>query len=91
MVSSEEDTTKLEWLQVNLARLQEGVNVSSLDGESRAQLRQLLSLHDDALAASARSLILESLSFEDMRRRYDTVEDAHFKTFHWMFDGEGPE
>ncbi|KAK0710636.1 hypothetical protein B0H67DRAFT_464226, partial [Lasiosphaeris hirsuta] len=81
------DAEAWEWLQGNLSHLRQGVHILSIDTNSQCQLRQLLSLHDDALNANARGRILRSLEFEGMRERNDRIEDAHVGSFEWMFEG----
>jgi hypothetical protein len=47
-------------------------------------MQKLLVIQDDALSAVLQDRIVKSLEFEGMYRRYDAVEEAHFKTFRWI-------
>ena len=47
----------------------------------------MIGLHETALLASTRRRVLEALSFPEMHRRYEAVEQAHASTFRWIYSG----
>ena len=60
----------------------------SFSAAAQSQLRQLLGLQDEVFTAIAQNRVLKSLEFETMHGRFDMVDEAHYKTFNWMFDNE---
>ncbi|KAK3370904.1 hypothetical protein B0T24DRAFT_658032 [Lasiosphaeria ovina] len=71
-------------LQVGLDHLRQGLHVTCVDHRVLGDFHRLIGLHEDALSAGARRRVLRTLSFEDMRQRYDAVNDPHAKTFQWI-------
>lgn len=59
-----------------------------LSENTQAQLRKLVSVQEEVVDAITRQRILKAISFENMSRRYEMVEDAHARTFEWIF-GDG--
>jgi hypothetical protein len=81
-----DDSAKIERLLSQAEQLRKGVEVTSVGLQAQNQLRELLHIQDDALDTVSQERILKSLEFDGMYRRYDAVEEAHFKTFRWIFD-----
>lgn len=88
--ASNQDAAKFHRLQTSLDELRQGVHVSSIDQETKSSFRRLIGLHEDALCIGACRRILRSLSFEDMRRRYEAVDDPHADTFRWIVETRTP-
>lgn len=84
--ASRQDVLKFEQLQTSLDNLRQAVHVSSIDPETQDSFRRLVGLHEDALAVGARRRIIQSLSFQDMRQRYEAVDDPHADTFQWVVE-----
>jgi len=88
IASSKEDRERLhkeiDKLQESLVRLRDGVQIASFDEQAQDQFRQLIGIHQDATDALKQVRIIRSLHFEDIRRRYEGVEEAHAKTFAWI-------
>jgi hypothetical protein len=82
---------KLEQLQTNIEALQKGVTVTSISHEVQTQLRELLDISEDACQTIVQQRILNSLAFEGMHGRFEAVDDAHYKTFEWIFEPDGGE
>jgi hypothetical protein len=63
------------------------LNSMSLSGqEEHAKTRELLENQDeDRHRRQAELLIRESLRFETMTNRYETISEAHQRTFEWIF------
>jgi hypothetical protein len=80
---------KLEQLQTHIEALQKGVTVTSISHEVQTQLRELLDISEDACQTIVQQRILNSLAFEGMHGRFEAVDDAHYKTFEWIFEPAG--
>lgn len=63
--------------------INQGLNRLSLSSTVRQLLQSFL---DIPLRAIAEHHILRSLSFGTMYQRFDQVQDAHVKSFHWIFE-----
>ncbi|KAH0536518.1 hypothetical protein FGG08_006614 [Glutinoglossum americanum] len=81
--SAESDATKFASLQTKVEELKAGVNISSISPEVQSLLRNLIDLPK---RTSSELLVLRSLAFDTMHWRFDHVDEAHFKTFRWIFD-----
>ncbi|KAI8712815.1 NACHT domain-containing protein [Fusarium sp. LHS14.1] len=82
----QEDSSKLEQLQIHIKQLQKGVEAQTIGEEALEQLRLVLGIHDKALSAIYQDRILRSLQFEDMHRRDDRVQDPYENTFKWILE-----
>ncbi|KAM5369188.1 hypothetical protein BFJ66_g5092 [Fusarium oxysporum f. sp. cepae] len=92
LAMAQTDASRLEELQRHIEALRSGVQVEQIGTEACTQLRRLLGLQDDALAAIYQNRILESIKFENMHERDDRVHYPHEKTFNWLVeDDETPE
>lgn len=67
-----------------MGKLREGVHVTSLDGDIKSQLGELLGLSGRTYDSMRKRRILQSLSFETMHWRIDEVHSAHIGTFDWI-------
>jgi hypothetical protein len=76
------DTLQFSSLQMKLDKLRKGVNALSVNPDVQTVLQQLLWV---PIKAIAEKRILKSLEFPTMFSRFDHVNDAHFKTFEWIF------
>ena len=83
-----DDNFKLERLQNSFDELQQGVQVTHISETAQRQLRKLADVQEDVSCTIAQRRILKSLAFEGMHGRYDMVDEAHSKTFQWIFDDE---
>ena len=81
-----DDSTKLDNLQDQLEQLRRGVACEYLTAGARTQLQSLLGMSEHASDVIVQHRILESLAFNGMYGRYETVDDAHFRTFRWIFN-----
>jgi len=86
--SSEEAKVGLEQLIEGLHR---GVAVASIGSEAHKQLSELLELSEDTFQIVIQQRILNGLAFEGMYGRFEAVEDAHYKTFEWIFQASDNE
>ncbi|EGU79652.1 hypothetical protein FOXB_09819 [Fusarium oxysporum f. sp. conglutinans Fo5176] len=84
LAMAQTDASRLEELQRHTEALRSGVQVEQIGTEAGTQLRRLLGLQDDALAAIYQNRILESIKFENMHERDDRVHYPHEKTFNWL-------
>ncbi|CCT63223.1 related to small s protein [Fusarium fujikuroi IMI 58289] len=60
--------------------------LSAISIDTHESIRQLLNTQKAVLHASITKQILKSLKHDDMDKRHDMIEDAHEKTFQWIFD-----
>jgi predicted ATPase len=60
--------------------------VTSISPEAEKRLREVSHLSEEAYEKTAQQCILDSLSFNDMYRRLEAVDEAHYKTFKWIFE-----
>ncbi|KAF5707972.1 hypothetical protein FMUND_10837 [Fusarium mundagurra] len=63
--------------------------LSAIGIETQESVRQLLDIQKTALYANINHQILESLEHDDMDKRHEMIEEAHEKTFQWIFDVDG--
>ena len=69
-----------------MEHLRRGVAVESLTPAAQAQLQLLLGMPEHVSEVIAQHRILESLAFEGMYGRYETVDYAHLETLRWIFN-----
>ena len=62
--------------------------MESFSPAAAAQLQSLLGMPEHAFEQIIQHRILECLTFEGMYGRYETVDDAHYKTLRWVFDDD---
>ncbi|UPK89671.1 hypothetical protein LCI18_000606 [Fusarium solani-melongenae] len=77
-------TLYLNALMRLMGKLHEGVHVTSLDGDIKNQLSELLGLSGRTYDSMRKHRILQSLSFDTMHRQIDEVHSAHVGTFDWI-------
>ncbi|KAF5549978.1 hypothetical protein FNAPI_7895 [Fusarium napiforme] len=63
--------------------------LSAIGIDTQESVRQLLDIQKTALYANINNQILESLEHGDMDKRHEMIEEAHEKTFQWIFDVDG--
>ncbi|CZR32422.1 uncharacterized protein FPRO_02016 [Fusarium proliferatum ET1] len=63
--------------------------LSAISIDTHESIRQLLNTQKAVLHASITKQILKSLKHDDMDKRHDMIENAHEKTFQWIFDIDG--
>ncbi|SCV33631.1 related to small s protein [Fusarium fujikuroi] len=63
--------------------------LSAISIDTHESIRQLLNTQKAVLHASITKQILKSLKHGDMDKRHGMIEDAHEKTFQWIFDIDG--
>ncbi|KAI0900764.1 hypothetical protein F4806DRAFT_504389 [Annulohypoxylon nitens] len=80
---------ELQSLIQNVEYLRSGINVSCLGSEALGQIKSLLQLSDDAILNVRRARILDALRFEHLNERFEDIEEAHRRTFSWIFASEG--
>jgi hypothetical protein len=59
-----------------------------MDPENQAQLTQIVQISNVASHYVLQQRVLDAIAFGDMYRRYETVEEAHLKTFKWILDDD---
>jgi hypothetical protein len=91
VTSAKDNSTKLQNLHSQMERLRGGVAIESLSPTAQAQLRSLLGMSDHAADMITQHRILESLSFDGMYGRYETVDNAHIQTLRWIFGDDVPD
>lgn len=79
--SSQGHEAKLEKLQDHYNNIRNGVATTSLSATAQQQLQNLLELSEDTCRAITQNRILNILAVKRAHRRFDSVEDAHHKTF----------
>ncbi|KAI2631860.1 hypothetical protein GGR54DRAFT_627466 [Hypoxylon sp. NC1633] len=78
---------ELQSLTRNIESLRLGSHVTCLGSEAVDQIRSLLNLSNEAILKVRQARILDGLRFEMMNERFEDIEEAHNKTFDWIFDG----
>ena len=81
--SAKSNSAELISLQKKVEELQCGVNIKSFSPDVQELLRSLLGGPHRIIAEHH---ILQALAFEKMRSRFDNVNEAHYKTFRWIFE-----
>jgi len=79
------DAAKLEQVLKHAQQLQQGVTATSFSAEAKSQLQELLSIPEEAYHTITQRRILNGLAFDEMHRRFDDVDEAHYETFRWIF------
>ncbi|KAK1758027.1 hypothetical protein QBC47DRAFT_132299 [Echria macrotheca] len=90
VTSAKDDGSKLEKLSHQISHLSRDVTVSSLSPTAQQQISALLGVSRHAADLIIQHRILTDLGFEGMYGRYDAVDDAHYKTFRWIYKGARP-
>jgi hypothetical protein len=88
VATAKDDSPKLQQLYDQLEHLRQGVALESFSPAAAAQLQSLLGMPEHAFEQIIQRRILKSLAFEGMYGRYETVDDAHYKTLRWVFDDD---
>jgi hypothetical protein len=83
---TQNDTNKLDQLQINIRRLREGVQVEGFDENTTEQLKRLMYMDDEALLKVQKERILGCLQFDERTKRFDEVHQPHANTFKWIFE-----
>jgi predicted ribosome quality control (RQC) complex YloA/Tae2 family protein len=84
--SVKDDSSKIQHLHGQVEHLRRGVAIESLTPAARDQLQSLFNMSEHPCDLIVQHRILKSLAFEGMYGRYDTVDNAHFKTLRWIFN-----
>jgi hypothetical protein len=87
---AQNDSSRLEELQGHIETLKKGVQVEQIGTEGCDQVRRLLGLQEDALAAIYQQRILRSMRFDNMHERDDRVHLPHESTFEWLLEDKEP-
>ena len=87
ITSAKDDFSKLQQLHNKVEHLRQGIAIESLTPSAQAQLRLLMGAPQHICEVIIQHRILESLAFEGIYERYETVDDAYLKTLRWIFDG----
>ncbi|KAM0186933.1 hypothetical protein ACHAPI_011440 [Fusarium lateritium] len=85
---AQKDTSTLETLQGHLETLKKSVQVEQIGPEACDQLKCLLGLQEDALAAIYQQRILKSIRFNGIHERDDRVHLPHESTFRWLLEDD---
>ncbi|KAI0382798.1 hypothetical protein F5Y04DRAFT_270296 [Hypomontagnella monticulosa] len=81
---------ELRSLTKNIESLRSGSNVSCLSSDALHQIRSLLGLTEEAVLKIRQARILGGLRFVSMTERFEDIEEAHERTFHWLLEtGQG--
>jgi hypothetical protein len=77
-------------LSAQIAKLQFNLKlqISQLAPESLNQFNQIQRMSNVISNYILQQKALEAIKFADMYRRYDSVEEAHLKTFEWMLSDQ---
>ncbi|KAH6949468.1 hypothetical protein DER45DRAFT_580376 [Fusarium avenaceum] len=78
------DSTRIEELRLHMESIRAGVEAQQIGIEASVQLRQLLGLQEESLALIHQQRILESIRFEGIHQRDDSVYYPHESTFNWL-------
>lgn len=79
----------LEALPQQLYVLRRNLKVAEFSHKAQEHLKTLLGLTKLASKRMAQQKVLSMISYEKMHTRYQTVEDAHSKTFRWPVKHNG--
>jgi hypothetical protein len=82
------DSSRLQAVQEQVAQVQRAVATVSYSAVAQHNLHGVLDIKDAVFTAIYQHRVLEMLSFSDMHGRYEMVDVAHQKTFHWIFDNK---
>src|SRR6202041_1886390 len=77
---------ELASLRQNTDALRSGIRLTEIGPDVEQQICKLLHVSDTALQAVIQHHILNSLSFGEMHRRFDTVGHASHRTFKWILE-----
>lgn len=88
VANAKDSNDLLQNLKTHLDELREGIITQSISPGAEKQLEGLLGLTEHIANAAAQRRFLNSLAFEGMRGRVNTVEQAHFDTFQWVFQSD---
>ncbi|KAK7710806.1 hypothetical protein SLS64_005711 [Diaporthe eres] len=80
--------SELHSLARNVEQLRLVDNVSHISPDALEQIHSLLSLTDTAILRVRQARVLEGLRFQLMNERFEDVEEAHERTFDWIFDSD---
>ncbi|KAL5365829.1 hypothetical protein BJX96DRAFT_19966 [Aspergillus floccosus] len=87
LITSQDDSHKVVQLQQQVEELRQSLDkMHSRDNQNYIQ--QLLQLSQDSFHALVSQRLIQSLAFDDMYGRFDTIEKAHYNTFKWIFYGD---
>ncbi|KAK3988483.1 hypothetical protein QBC44DRAFT_397906 [Cladorrhinum sp. PSN332] len=85
--SQNSNTDSLRTIRAELEIIRtQATAVTSFSAESREHVKRLLAMTDEVLTGVAQRKVLSVLGFPEMRTRRDLVEEAHERTFSWIFD-----
>ena len=84
--SASDNATKSERLRESIDALRQSVHTTITSGEIEEQTHRLMGIQEAAVTAILQARIVNSLAFEGMYGRSDTVEEAHSETFRWILD-----
>lgn len=84
--ASRNNTTELDKISTQIAGIQSKIELSRMDPENQAHLTQIAQISNVASHYVLQQRVLDAIAFGDMYRRYETVEEAHLKTFKWILD-----
>lgn len=80
--------SELHSLNKNMEHLRLVNNVSHISPDALNQIQSLGSLADSAILRIRQARVLECLRFQLMNERFEDVEEAHERTFDWIFDSD---
>ncbi|KAK3904902.1 hypothetical protein C8A05DRAFT_13258 [Staphylotrichum tortipilum] len=86
--SAESHAANVKQLCDNIEHLRQGVQVASFGPEAQEHIRHMVSVQGKALSTIVQNRIVKGLEFEGMHDRFDMVDEAHYKTFRWIFEVE---
>lgn len=80
--------SELHSLNRNVEHLRLVNDVSCISSDALEQIHSLLSLTNTAILRVRQARVLECLRFQLMNERFEDVEEAHERTFDWIFDSD---
>lgn len=80
--------SELHSLNRNVEHLRLVNDASCISPDAMMQIHSLLSLTDTAILRVRQARVLECLRFQLMNERFEDVEEAHERTFDWIFDSD---
>jgi hypothetical protein len=86
--SADDNASKIGQLRNNVEHLRQGVWVAGMSPQAEEQIRRLVEVQEDAVAAIVQRRIVKSLAFDGMYGRSDMVDEAYSNTFRWLLDDE---
>ncbi|KAH8886602.1 hypothetical protein GQ53DRAFT_769172 [Thozetella sp. PMI_491] len=78
-------------LQKSVKAVRDCVTAASFSSDAVTQLKDLISLSDEAVLRARQQVILDALRFDEINDRIQDVNEAHKETFEWILKARRPD